>query len=119
MPDLASLDVTDVRDAYFANGMDSWSDRRLAAEVAEVVSVPKEAPADSFVLHAPLELLARVGLLRAVRPDAREQARQRLVWLAASYTAAGPPVERTPQDEHLEPEEAAARLVPALAAGDL
>jgi hypothetical protein len=116
---LASLAVPDVRDAYFALGIDSWSDRRLAAEVAEVVAVPKEAPADSFVLHAPLELLARVGLLRAVRPDAREQSRQRIVWLAASYAAAGPSVERTPPAEHLEPPEAAARLVPALAAGEL
>ena len=44
-----------------------WSDRRLAAAVADVVAVPKVAPADSFVLHAPLELLARTGLL-AVRP---------------------------------------------------
>ena len=119
MSRLADLDPTDARHAYFAQGVDSWTDRRLAAEVAVVVAVPKEAPADSFVLHAPLELLARVGLLRAVRPDAREQARQRLVWLAASYAAAGPPVERTPPAEHLEPSEAAARLVPALAAGDL
>jgi hypothetical protein len=37
---LASLAVPDVRDAYFALGIDSWSDRRLAAEVAEVVAVP-------------------------------------------------------------------------------
>jgi hypothetical protein len=119
MSSLDPVTVPEVLDAYFALGIDSWSDRRLAAEVAEVVAVPKEAPADSFVLHAPLELLARVGLLRAVRPDARERARQRLVWLAASYAAAGPPVERTPAAEQLEPAEAAARLVPALAAGDL
>src|SRR5215217_3421143 len=85
MSPLAALAVPDVRDAYFAQGIDSWSDRRLAAEVAEVVAVPKEAPADSFVLHAPLELLGRVGLLPAVRPDAREGARQRLVWLAAAH----------------------------------
>jgi hypothetical protein len=119
MSRLASITVPEMLDAYFALGVDSWSDRRLAAEVAEVVAVPKEAPADSFVLHAPLELLARVGLLRAVRPDAREQTRQRLVWLAATYAAAGPSVERTPPVEQLDPADAADRLVPALAAGDL
>src|SRR4051812_19949483 len=114
MPRLASISVPDARDAYVASGIDSWSDRRLAAEAAdraasaargmgpgparrpaaeaaEVVAVPTGAPAASFVLHAPLGLLARVGLLRAVRPDAREQARQRIVWLAATYAAAGPP----------------------------
>src|SRR5215216_3741968 len=118
MPGLASIAVPDVHAAYLARGIDSWSDRRLAAELAEVVAVPKEAPADSFVLHAPLELLARVGLLPSVRPAAREAARQRLVWLAASYAAAGPPVDRTPSPEDLDPSAAAARLLPALAAGD-
>jgi hypothetical protein len=116
---LDDLPVADVRDAYVARSIGRWSDRRLAAEVAEVVAVPKELPADSFVLHAPLELLARVGLLRAVRPEAREAARQRLVWLAATYAAAGPPVAHTAPAPDMEPAEAAARLVPALAAGDL
>ncbi|MBU6317763.1 MAG: hypothetical protein KGR47_14715, partial [Acidobacteria bacterium] len=37
----------------------------------EVISVPKAAPADSFVLHAPLELLARVGLVPLVHPRRR------------------------------------------------
>src|SRR4051812_26952271 len=95
------------------------NDLSLIAAVGAIVAVPKEAPADSFVLHAPLELLARAGLLRAVRPDAREQARQRMVRLAASYASAGPSVERAPADEDLDPVAAAGRLVSALAAGDL
>src|SRR5215213_4101368 len=111
---LDDVSPADARHAYFARSMDRWSDNRLAAEVAEVVSVPKEAPADSFVLHAPLELLARVGLLGAVRPDAREGARQRLVWLAASYAAAGPPVEKRGPAPPMDPVDAAARLVSAL-----
>src|SRR5215213_9533884 len=119
MPGLASIAVPDVHAAYLARGIDSWSDRRLAAEVAEVVAVPKEAPADSFILHAPLELLARVGLLPFVRPEARDAARRRMVWLAASYAAAGRPVERTPPAEDLAIGDAADRLVAALAAGDL
>ena len=39
MSELASLDVADACDAYFRLGMDSWSDRRLAAEVGEVVAL--------------------------------------------------------------------------------
>ena len=29
------------------------------ADAADVIAVPRQEPADSFVLHAPLELLAR------------------------------------------------------------
>jgi hypothetical protein len=118
-PDLAAVPVPEVHDAYEAWHVADWSDRRLAGAVAEVVAVPKEAPADSFVLHAPLELLARVGLLRAVRPEARDGARRRLVWLAASYGAAGPSVEEPLPVDGRSPDELAGDLVAALAAGDL
>src|SRR5918993_2087971 len=91
---LADIAVDDARGAYVRRAVDRWSDRRLAAAVGEVVAVPKEAPADSFVLHAPLELLARVGLLPAVRPEAREAARQRLVWLGGG--GAAPPAPPPP-----------------------
>ncbi|MBY0279788.1 hypothetical protein K2Z84_31010, partial [Candidatus Binatia bacterium] len=37
------------------------SDAQLCDEVAARVARPKQAPADSFVLHAPLELLARMA----------------------------------------------------------
>ena len=118
-PDLAAVPVPEVHDAYDAWSLEGWSDRELAAAVGEVVAVPKEAPADSFVLHAPLELLARVGLLRAVRPEARDGARRRLVWLAASYGAAGPPVEEPAPLDERPPVDLAGDLAAALAAGDL
>ena len=44
------------------------SDARLCDAAAARIARPKRAPADSFVLHAPLELLARMALLPLVRP---------------------------------------------------
>ncbi|HZN13588.1 MAG TPA: hypothetical protein VFB78_04920 [Acidimicrobiales bacterium] len=72
------------------------TDAELIARCAAVIDVPKEAPPDSFVLHAPLELLARALLLERVPSDARPRARQRLEWLADTYAAAGPSATSTP-----------------------
>lgn len=71
------------------------SDRRLIFWAAQVIGVPKEDPADSFVLHAPLELLARAALLPMVHDDRHGMARERIAWLARTYEDAGPSV-RTP-----------------------
>jgi hypothetical protein len=90
------------------------ADRQLIRDVAGVLAVPKRDPADSFVLHAALELLARSGLLALVPESGREAARERLRWLASAYEAAGDPVD-PPQP--VEPD--AARLVRALGDGDL
>ena len=118
--DLSGIAPDDVHDEYARRGLDAWPDARLVAAVGEVVSVPKAAPADSFVLHAPLELLARALLLPMVAPSARQDARKRLVWLAATYEAAGDSVDppargAAPGDPSDRPD----RLVAALAAGDL
>lgn len=95
-------------------------DRTLIAEVGELVAVPRAAPADSFVLHAPLELLARAGLLPLVRPSERAAARDRVRGLATEYTAAGDPVEPpTPVDDIETIEDGATRLVAAIEAGEL
>jgi hypothetical protein len=69
------------------------AERMLVAQCAAVIDVPKAAPPDSFVLHAPLELLARALLLERVPEDARSAARDRISELAATYAAAGPPAE--------------------------
>jgi hypothetical protein len=98
---------------------DSASDAELVALVAEVVRRPRVEPADSFVLHAPLELTARAALLPYVAPAARDEARQRLLDLATTYDGAGdalPPPRRRELDS---PAAAAARLRSAIAAGDL
>ena len=46
------------------------TDADLIAACAAVIDVPKQAPPNSFVLHAPLELLARAILLPRV-PERR------------------------------------------------
>ena len=56
---------------------------------AAALSIPKAAPANSFVLHAPLELTARVQLLRFVPDAVRPAALQRIDTLAAQYVTAG------------------------------
>jgi hypothetical protein len=61
----------------------------LIAECAAVIDEPKADPATSFVLHAPLELLARALLLERAPEAAIEPARRRLRWLADEYRAAG------------------------------
>jgi hypothetical protein len=94
------------------------SDARLGDEVAARVARPKRAPADSFVLHAPLELLARMALLPLVRPDARGAARERLAALGTQYAAAGDEVGEPCDRAYDRAEHAAAELVAAIAAGE-
>jgi hypothetical protein len=69
------------------------ADFELIARVADTIAVPKAAPADSFVLHAPLELMARVGLLPFVAPERRADAMAMIEWLGDQYADAGDPVE--------------------------
>ncbi|HEX6310882.1 MAG TPA: hypothetical protein VF152_04600 [Acidimicrobiia bacterium] len=92
----------------------SPSDQRLVRDVAAHLARPKTEPADSFVLHAPLELLARVALLPYVHASARDAVHERLRWLASTYDDAGDPVDE-PAPVAPDP----SRLVAALGAGDL
>jgi hypothetical protein len=71
----------------------------VIARAVAVVSVPKAAPANSFVLHAPLELLARIGLLPHVAPVRRAAAVGMIEWLADQYAAAGDPEDGVPANE--------------------
>src|SRR5690349_12065372 len=61
------------RETYDRLGLDQLSDVQLAAHAAATIRVPRAAPADSFVLHAPLELIARAALLPRVRPARSEE----------------------------------------------
>jgi hypothetical protein len=79
-------------DAYRDGHLNQLSDQELVGWAGRRLAVPREAPADSFVLHAPLELAARAALLAHVRPSARELARVRIVSLVAGYESSGPPV---------------------------
>jgi hypothetical protein len=93
-----------------------WSDDQLLRWAAQHLSVPKADPANSFVLHAPLELMARAALLPLVNDAHRDEARLRIVALTDEYLAAGPAVE--PPGEPKQ-DDAAGALVDAIAAGDL
>ena len=61
-------------------------------DMIAVVSIPRQAPATSFVLHAPLELMARTILMPHVAVDGRDEAGARLVEMCAAYEASGDPV---------------------------
>jgi hypothetical protein len=116
------VDLSDLTDAYDRLDVAGWSDAELVAAAGSVLADPKEAPADSFVLHAPLELLARSALLTRVRPEGRDEARRRIVELAAAYRAAGEPLiptVRAPSDSFGSVDVAFARLAEALGVGDL
>lgn len=110
----------DVLDAYDRAGAPDWSDDTLIAFVGTTIARPKVAPADSFILHAPLEVLARSLLLRRVAPADRDEARRRLFQVATTYAGAGEEL-RDANGRHLDlaPTELAARLVAALEAGEL
>jgi hypothetical protein len=95
------------------------SDVELAANAGAVLSVPRAAPADSFVLHSALELTARSALLPFVHPGRRSEARARLVELAEKFEASGAPVAPPPARDFPSTAAAADRLLSAVAAGDL
>ena len=95
------------------------SDALVCDAAAARIARPKRAPADSFVLHAPLELLARMALLPLVAPGARAEARARIAALGESYAAAGAEIEEPAPRRYDAPERAASDLLHALAAGEL
>ena len=120
--DLSGIAPDAVHDEFRQRAADSWPDDTLVAAAGAVIARPKVAPADSFVLHAPLELLARAGLLAFVAPEARAQARERIASLAATYEAAGEAVEPAPgaaSSGSRTLDEIAIDLVVAVGAGDL
>jgi hypothetical protein len=95
------------------------SDAQLVAEVAAHLSIPRENPADSFVLHAPLELAARAALLPHVAPEQRERARTRLVSLLVQFDHAGSPVATVAADAFADLDHAATTLKAAIDRGEL
>ena len=113
------IDPDDVAAAYRARGLDSLSDEQLFSLAANVVSIPKREPANSFILHAPLELLARRALLHYVAPDRRAAVRQQIVRVAALYERAAEPIEPTADASFASPAAARAAFADAAAAKDL
>jgi hypothetical protein len=111
---LDGLAPDDVPLRWADRGLDQLSDGELVELAATHLSAPRRDPADSFVLHAPLELLARSALLPLVEPAARDAARQRIAWVVASYDRGAPASFPAPSADTAVPD-----LSTAIAAGDL
>lgn len=90
---LHGIDPDDLVAEYRRRGLDELSDAELCQQAAAMISPPPAKGGSSFTLHAPLELLARYGLMPLVDPRERKLARLRMVASAASFeaeTTAGP-----------------------------
>ena len=98
--------------------VDRNGDAALAAQVAEVVSRPRSGPSNSFVLHAPLEVAARYGLLPFVDAEHRPDARDRILDIARQWEAHSPEVDH-PQRATGAPADPLDALVWALGEGDV
>ena len=116
----ARLDIEpdDVHRAYAAR-FAQCSDEQVFDIAARIIAIPKQDPADSFILHAPLELLARRALLRIVPPESRDAVRERMIWVAATYERAGASLEPTSHAEFDSAAAAVAGLADAIEHKDL
>lgn len=75
------LDSTGPEPSFLAD----VSDHALVQAVAIAIERPKADRFSSFLLHAPLELLARASLLPMVAPQHRSAARLRIAQIAGCY----------------------------------
>jgi hypothetical protein len=91
MTDLATvLSALPVTATATSDPAPTATDAELVAAVVDVLASPRVTLApSSFVLHAPLELLARSALLPRVRPEARAGVRHRIAQIAAQYVSEG------------------------------
>ena len=97
----------------------SWPIDELISWALKIVEVPKVAEANSFVLHAPLELMARVELLAMVKVELRTTALSRIISLAFEYEAAGPSVKSPKGVSARSPAQLLSALLKAMSSSDL
>lgn len=84
---LRGIDPKDIVDEYERRRLGTLSDSELYRQAAGVISVPPAKGQTSFTLHAPLELVARYGLLPLVDPEQRRLARLQMATSAAAFGA--------------------------------
>jgi hypothetical protein len=104
-------------DAWARCPLAAASDTVLIQAVAASIAPPKAQINSSFLLHAPLELLARAWLLPHVPPYGREDARRRIAEIAVRYAAEGPEIESKTKS-YPTADAALSELSMALRAGD-
>src|SRR5664279_3108969 len=120
-PDRVALgiDPADIHAECERRNVAGLSDEQAFELAARVVAQAKHDPANSFVLHAPLELLARRALLPHVPPSRRDAVRERMLWVAATYERAGDPATTAAPQAFTEPADAVSALGAAIDQGDL
>lgn len=100
--------------------LDRGSDVAVVEATAMHLTAPRADEPDSFVLHAPLELLARAALLPHASPDVRARAHDRIASIARRFDDFGPAAaEVDDPGGFATPADATAALVEALTTGDL
>lgn len=114
---LAAFEAPEPGDAWARCPLAAASDERLIQAVAAAITPPKVAIHSSFLLHAPLELLARAWLLQRLPPGKKEEVRRRIAEIAVRYAADGPEIESQPKD-YSSVNDALQELSGALRAGD-
>jgi hypothetical protein len=82
---IVSIDPKNVADDYKDRALGELSDAEIYDQVCAIVARPTVRGLTSFTLHAPLEVMARYGLMRLVEPSDRELARLQMVASAAAY----------------------------------
>ena len=85
------IDPKNVFNEYERRGLSKFSDAELYQQAAKIISTPPSQGQTSFTLHAPLELMARYGLLPLVDPQQRSLARLQIVASASAFDAGGNP----------------------------
>jgi hypothetical protein len=82
---IGGIDPSNVVEEYRDRALRELSDAEFFDQICPIVARPRVRGLTSFTLHAPLELMARYGLMRLVDPSDRELARLQMVASAAVY----------------------------------
>jgi len=82
---IGGIDPKNVVDEYRDRALRELSDAQIFDQVCAVVARPRVRGLTSFTLHAPLEVMARYGLMRLVDPSDHELARLQMVASAVVY----------------------------------
>jgi hypothetical protein len=82
---IGGIDPKNVVDEYKDRALGELSDAEIYDQVCSIVARPPVRDTTSFTQHAPLEVMARYGLMRLVEPSDRELARLQMVASAAAY----------------------------------
>jgi hypothetical protein len=95
---ISGIDPKNIADEYEGRALGDLSDTEIFDQVCSIVARPPVRGLTSFTLHAPLEVMARYGLMRLADPSDRELARLQMVASAAVY---GHQVDLTPDPDRV------------------